>query len=171
MSNFAPTPDMIAAAEKVFAAMAVMQTIKPIVTAYQQKILGAGQFRVREQYAEGDNDIITNPEHSYLMNKNAFAGYRAKCEAERIRIGLSVKKAGNCPLLESEEVLRQAEAELLDALSPVTHLKAADYGLLGICQYRESIELSLRVLAPHVNAERSQSVLRQIVASPNEIAP
>lgn len=165
MSNLVPTPAMITAAEKVFAAMAAMLAIQPVVTAYQQRILNAGQFRVREEYAGGlDGDRITNPKSAYLMNESDFANYLAKCEEARIAAGLAVKKSGNCPLLESEETLRQAERELLDALTPVTHLKASDYGLLGMDKYRECVDLSLRVLAPHVNDERAHAVLHQIAA-------
>jgi hypothetical protein len=43
------TPTMIEAAEATFMAMAAVQTIEPVVTAYRTKILADGQWRIRQE--------------------------------------------------------------------------------------------------------------------------
>jgi hypothetical protein len=47
--KFTPTPTMIEAAEATFMAMAAVQTIEPVVTAYRTKILADGQWRIRQE--------------------------------------------------------------------------------------------------------------------------
>jgi hypothetical protein len=166
MPKLVPTADMIAAVKKVFAAMGDVQAIKPVVTAYREKVLDAGQYRVRSEFADDreSSNIITNPAHAYLMSESDFIDYCGRCEGERIAAGLTVKKLGNCPLLEAEEALRQAEVEMLDALNPLTNLKAKDYQLLPRDKYRECVDLALRMLAPFANRVRTRSIPRRIAA-------
>lgn len=151
MNKFVPTAEMIAAAESVFMAMAMVETIRPIVVGYQTAILAEGQWHIKPEFASrlGD-EVILDPKHSYLMSEEDFAVYLAQCKIARDKAKLHVDHDENCPLLVAEHLLIQAEHALIDAMSGVT--KIAKDGLLsvGMGEYKQYIDLTLRLLAPFV---------------------
>lgn len=91
MKKFIPTPSMVSAAETLFKAMALVETIRPIVLQYQTDILIKGQWHVRSRFAArlGD-EVIVEPRRSYLMSDEDFAEYDAQCKIARDKAKLPV---------------------------------------------------------------------------------
>lgn len=150
--TFAPSPDMISAAEDVFKAMAYVGTIRPIVVKYQTEILQQGQWRIRPKYADRLGDkVILDPEDSYLMSEEDLAVYIDRCKVARNQAGLRVDHDGQCPLLVAETLLGKAKRALLDVMEPVTRLPADRLLNAGMDKYNSGVELTLQLLAPFVN--------------------
>ena len=137
--SFTPTPDQVAAAETVFACMAMVATVRPIVEGYQRRILaeiGWGHLPL---------------EQTYEMPDAAFQVYHDRCCEERDRANLSVDDPAKCPLLVAGHLKTLAEQVLVDSLAPMTNLTwdsllcSGD----GLASLREYVDLSLRLLAPY----------------------
>jgi hypothetical protein len=154
--KFVPTDEMVAAAQAVFLAMTLEQTVTPVVLKYQRQLLAEGQWRVRPEYAArlGD-EVITEPHRAYLMSEADFALYDAKCKQARDAAGLSVDHPDQCPSLVAQDLQRQAERALIDAMSSTT--KITHQQLLcspdGLATLRQYIDLTLRLLVPFLKTK------------------
>lgn len=148
--TFKPTEDMIKSAELVFAAKSIVETIKPIVHAYQYEILNRHQFK-----NTFDGSIVLDNENIYELSEEDFAIYSAEVKAARDKAGLHVDNDDYCPLLVAEDNLRKAQRLLANAMEPITKLSADDVicSASGLDNYKKYIELSLGLLAPYVNKE------------------
>jgi hypothetical protein len=143
--KFTPTKDMIEAAETVFKAMAYVETLKPVVTGYQEAVLKKHQF-------EAEGDIVLNPDHCYLLKDTDFEIYLKEINEARVKAGLKISKEGNCPLLEAETILRDAQRVLVDTMEPVTNLDT-DTVLCsknGMENYKQLIDMILKLLSSFV---------------------
>lgn len=151
--SFKPTSDMIRAAETVFRCMAMVQTIKPIVKGYQQKILDYEKYEYSEKHQNRRGmertDWIKDPNLTYLMNDSDFKHYLKRCNEERIKAKLHVEKEEYCPLLVAEHMLVLAQNALIDIMEPVTTIKRDQvYNM----EHRDKlIDLTLKLLAPYVS--------------------
>ena len=153
---FRPTKAMIEAAEQVVVADAVLKVIAPVVDEYERRILEEGQWRVRPEFrGEGraDEAILTSS-RSYLMADEDFAVFHERCKEARDRAGLWVADPEQCPKLVAEERLRIAKHALVDAMEPVTQVKAADIFTLPLEQSARFVELTQNLLARHVDGAR-----------------
>lgn len=149
------TADMKKAAELVFVAMAWTETVRPIVEGYQRLILEDMQAPVAATWSErvrGDQKIITNPEHTYLMEEGDFAIYLARTKEERDQAGLHVDNDVFCPLLVAEDMQRKAERVLVEAMQPLTGISFDRLicSRNGIENKKKYLDLTLRLLAPFV---------------------
>ena len=150
MKSFQPTPDMIRAAENVFTAQALHDTVEAIVKAYQTRILVEGQWPVASNLRDaGIRETIDDPAKSWFAEAD-FQTYLTRCEEERIKAGLRVSKEGNCPLLEAESALRQAQYALIALMAPMTKISEADARMFPNELRDQVVDLSLRLLAPYV---------------------
>lgn len=152
--TFTPTPEMIETASDVMLARAEVEAIRPIVRGYQQKILQEGQWPEKERARERKDGVrvILDPQWAWLMSEENFAIYDAKCKEARVASGLSVNKPDNCPLLEAESRLRNAERRLMDTMASVTKVDADRVFMApnGLERAKEYVELSLKLLGPYV---------------------
>ena len=165
MKSFQPTPDMIRAAENVFTAQALHDTVESIVRRYQKKILAEGQWPVAFKLQDaGINETIVEPAQFWLLGEEDFKTYQMRCEEERINAGLRVSKEGNCPLLEAESTLRQAQYALIDVMAPVTKVTEADARMLPTELRDKVVGLSLRFLAPYVRD--GKAIIEALVGKP-----
>lgn len=151
MKQFIPTPSMVSAAETLFKAMALVETIRSIVLQYQTDILIKGQWHVRPRFAArlGD-EVIVDPRRSYLMSDEDFAEYDAQCKLARDNAKLHVDNDEQCPLLVAENMVRLAEEALVLAMYEHTKLTKDQLLCLGLEKYKQYIDLTLRLLAPFV---------------------
>jgi len=150
---------MIEAAENLFVAMAFEQTVRPIVEAYQRKILAERTWRCAPEYLEratrraSDEPVeshITDINFAWTMEKEDFALYIKRCNEERIAAGLVVETEAHCPLLVAQDTTRKAKYALYDAMASVTKMSADAAVALKLADYNKLIDLSLRLLAPFV---------------------
>lgn len=146
--EFNPTPEMLQSAKNVFMAMAHRDIIKPIVEGYEKKILEDLQPKYRKDSRE--QGTITNLDHTYLMEDETFLEFNRRCHIERMKANLHVSNPEFCPLLEAEEIVRQANNKLLDSLGPVTGINSSKALRCGMENYRKMIDLSLRLVVRYM---------------------
>jgi hypothetical protein len=136
--SFTPAFDQVSAAEAVFACMAMVATVRPIVEAYQSKILrdlGWGHLPL---------------EQTYTMPDAVFQVYHERCKEARDLALLVVEEPEFCPLLVAGHLLILAEHAMVDSMAPITGL-TWDKLLCsrnGLQNLREYTDLTLRLLAP-----------------------
>ena len=151
IKNFKITNDMKRTAKTVFLCMAYRDTIKPIVEEYQRKVLKFWKFPCASTwrgraFVEG---AILDPKDSYLLSEEDFKLYHADLQDEQKAAGLKVDHPDHCPLLIAESNLVDAEKLLLRVMEPFTGVKLDDV-LGNMDVYHKYVDLSLRLLAPHV---------------------
>ncbi len=156
MREFKPTPAMLRAARNVFVAMAYVETIRPVVEGYHQKILDDMKPLVDSRWPDA-GQLITSDKRSYLMSDADFQEYFRRAKEERDKAGLKVENNDNCPLLVAEHLQCLAESNLIDTFEPVTRIKSEQLNVLE--QRDKYIDLCLRLLAPFVGD--SDSILNR----------
>lgn len=159
--KFQPTEAQKKAARNTFVAMAVVETIRPIVEGYQKAILAEGQWRIQPKYAATlGNEVILDPSDTYLMATEDFVKYRVACNSAREAAGLHVPNEEWCPLLLAQHVLVKAQRALLEAMEPVTNLSPDRLLNAGLETYKEGVELTLRLLGQFVESEDVRKFIR-----------
>lgn len=146
--KFNPTPEMIEAAQTLFAAMAWEETVGPIVIEYQKKVLAEKVYMTDAEKFNGriEKKRITDPKDTYRMNDKDFDEYHEKIKRERDKAGLYVKSDDHCPLLVAENLRRQARLVLVDVMTPITGIKSENIWKTEHLQQFE--DLTLKLLAP-----------------------
>ena len=161
MKNFRPTSAMIRAAENCFAAMALTETIRPIVEGYQHEILEEEKYGYAEKHLDrrglSGTDYITDPQHSYLMTDADFTHYMKRCNGERIAAGLHVDNEEYCPLLVAEHLQMQAEHAVIDAMAPVTGITRDQIFQTSnaMANLKKLIDLNLRFLSQFCDTKKT----------------
>lgn len=154
---FKPSTDMIHAAESVFMCMAIVETIKPVVTGYQRAILKKHQFPIAKKWEERARpvEVILDPDHAYLLEDFDFQTYLEECRVEQAKAKLYTEQPEFCPLLVAEHMLTKAQWTFADAMEPITGIKT---GVITgrLDEYRKYIDLSLRLLAPFVKNKMNE---------------
>lgn len=138
---------MIGAATNVFKAKAFVETVRPVVEAYQRK-----ELAILRPVNRFTGEVITEPKHAYTMDDDLFLLYIKGINLSRDEAGLKVRHPDNCPLLEAEGVERMAKEHLVNVMEPITKLSAHRLICSGLKNYEELIELTLRLLAPYCKA-------------------
>lgn len=151
------TDGMIKAAEAVFVCMAAVETIKPIVTGYQVKVLEEEKYSYSEKASSRRGttyaDYISNPDHTYMMSDEDFAHYMKRTREEQAAAGLVTESPEHCPLLVAEHNVVKAENLLMDTLECLTEIKRDE--IWNMEHRREYIKISLKLLAPFVSGRLS----------------
>lgn len=148
------TPDMITAnmkeaAKSLVCAMAYVQTIKPVVDAYHQKILDEMQPVVSDIWPRIAGKRITDIRESYLMGDEEHTEYLRRVNEERIKAGFVVENEDYCPLLVAEHEQVKAEWAFISAMEPLTGINN-DSPLYG--ENREKyLKLCLGLVVPLLN--------------------
>lgn len=164
-----PSPEQLKAAELTFLAMAVVETIKPVVKGYQSKILEAHKFKFKDEhereyfFEKTGKDYCADSEHTYLLSDEDFKVYLDECEFERKKAKLSVAPhkdgEGYCPLLMAESDVVDAQRMLVDSFEPLTGIRYRD--LCKLEHYDKMKELLLGLMAPHINSEEILNRLKK----------
>lgn len=152
--TFTPTAAQIDAARIVFTVMALGQLVKPQVEAYQREILARHQWPADAEWAGYKNvpAVILEPKDAFVLSKEHHAIYCEEMKAARDAAGLKVERPDNCPALECDSKLIEAQNLLIDAMEPVggitwDKLMCSARALENKDKY---VSLCLRLLAPHV---------------------
>lgn len=154
MKTFTPTQTMIKAAETVFLAKVLVQTIRPVVFKYQTEILAEGKWCVRDEFSDRiGQEVIFDPMRSWLMSDDNFAQYDSKCKLARKANGLIVDDDDKCPLLASEHDLIKAETALAVALEGVSPLSAEMLNSFDPKRRKDAVDLMFRLMAPFVRTD------------------
>jgi len=163
MQNFKPTKEMIDAAETLFVAMAHYQIIEPIVRGYETKILEDMQPHMAKEWIDQGckDEIITNPNHAYLIEDDLFEEYIRRCKVERDKAGLAVENYDHCPLLVAQNLKTKAENVFLETMQPLTKISATD-ACMDIKTRDRLVCICLKMLAPFV--DDSDVVLKRFIA-------
>lgn len=148
--KFNPTQDQIRLGEAVCLAMAHEDMVRPIVEAYETKILAKHQFRIAKEWVKaGEPDqIILDRKKSFLLSQEDAAVFYAETYAERDAANLKVSDPEHCPLCVAKDLRIQAENALLKAMASTPGLQALGNGCMTLEQRSKAIELTLKLLAP-----------------------
>lgn len=140
---------IVCAGRAVFTCMAFVETIRPVVTGYQKQILEMMQPHIAKEWLDKGrkDEIILNPEHSYLMEDTDFQEYIDECHIEAEKNGFHVPERGYCPLLMAETKLTEAKHLLIETMEPITGIKVSDLFRHGLKDYDNYIELTLKMVA------------------------
>jgi len=135
------TTAMVSKGAALMAAKAAVQTIEPVVTAYQKEVLSRNQWtnkgeverhllRLATKGADIDihveERVITDPRHTYQLSDQDFDCYLLQVRVEQEKAGLKTESPEHCPLLVAEEVERKACREFLESMSPITQMSFDD---------------------------------------------
>lgn len=122
-----PTQEMVDVAECLMAAMALRDTVKPIVRKYETAILASREWQVASKFeARLGERIITDPEKVYLLSPEDMAEYEALRQKACKESGLYVKEPEFCPFCVARHKVIQYEAKMLDSMAHVTGFSYAD---------------------------------------------
>lgn len=153
--------EIIAAGRAVFTAMAYVETIRPVVVGYQKQILADMKAHIAQKniIRGREDEVIIDPNHTYLMEDDDFQEYIDECHSEAIKHGFQVKERGYCPLLVAEHLLTQAQHLLIHTMEPITGIKVNDLFHHGLKDYHNYIELTLKLVA-NMADEKELNVLK-----------
>lgn len=149
---FRPTSEMIAAAENVLLAMTIETVTRPIVEAYQKKILNEREWLSDPAVSDGSGvpERVTDPKYAWLMSAEDFSLYQKRCNEERVAAKLPAEMDNHCPLLVAENTTRLAKTALLDTMSCHTNIDGAGAATMKTADYDKLVDITLRLLAPFV---------------------
>lgn len=156
--KFKPTTEQIEAARALLVAIAYAQLVKPIVEAYQRKILELHQWKISPEMVDRPSakrrgidreEIILDPKLSYLLADSDAEVFYAQCDIEAAQHGYKMDP-GCCPFLMADHARIKAERALIDAMSDTTKINNDNIWNLGFDKRNQFIELTLRLLAPFV---------------------
>ncbi len=154
--GFRPSPIMLLAAGNVFAAMAWVEVIRPVVEGYQREILNRHKWHIAKEWSEKrglPDKIILEPNRAYLLEDEDFNIYLKECHEARNKAGLKVENDDFCPLLVSERLLSEAKRGLIDVMEPTTGIEFDDLFHHGLEDYNKYIDITLRLLAPYLKTK------------------
>lgn len=146
------TPATIKAAEALFMAMALQESVQPIVQAYELEILQRLQLRTDPAFAaSGIDRIVLCSKDAYLLSDQDFETYQAEAFKARDAAKLAVSNPQNCPLLEAQSLVLKAQTALLDEMAQFPGLhNLKNVHLLSPQKRQGAVDLTLRLLAPYV---------------------
>ena len=160
---FVPTAQMLSAAENVVSAMAWLETVKPVVLAYQTKILADNKWPYANEWVgrglHDPGDVVTDPKDSYLLDEEHSLRYFAECHSARDAAGLTVDGHDKCPLLVAENLVRKAQQALIDTMEPVTQLSYTMLSTSADCvaNIKKVVDLTRKLLVPHITKTPSSN--------------
>ena len=146
------TEPMAAAALAVVMCKAAVETIRPIVRGYQQKILDYEMYDIDSKWIKRglktEKGWVTRPEDTYLMEDSEFKHYLKRCREEQAKANLKTDKPEHCPLLVAENRLIDAERLLIDVMQPITLISFYDVMTSkdALKHKAELVEITLRLL-------------------------
>lgn len=163
---FRPSADLVRAAETLMASMAMEQTVRPIVEAYEHAILAKHRFPPAEQYREHVTEtVILDRKSAFLLGDADFQVYLAECFAARDAAGLKVSKPENCPLLEAESTRVNAEGALIKQVGNIPGLETFKeaHNVMNLDMRKRLVDITLRLVAPFV--DDADGVLKRIMTA------
>lgn len=150
LKSFSPTQEQLSAARDLLVATAIIETVEPVVRAYQREILAEARWSVGQDLDEHfpEGKIILDPKDAFMLGDADAEVYYRRCYEARDRANLKVSRPDNCPLCEAEWALTQARWRLVDSMESVTGLSRDQVLRQGMDNYKRYIELSLCLMTP-----------------------
>lgn len=161
-TKFNPPPEMIAAANAVFMAMAYTDTVREVIEPIQARLLQDNHYKMdinRFTRSEGDAAEFTalhgiycrKWSELYLIFDEDMTDLMIKANYEYQKAGFKIE-LNYCPLLVAESTQREAERLLIDVMEPVTGLTTNKIltSKDGVNNFKKMVDLTLRLLAPSV---------------------
>lgn len=150
--KFNPTPEQIRTAENCFLMFEYEKILRPIVEGYERAILASHQWYT-SPVARMPNFMVLEPKDVYFLSAENFAVYDAECQAAALAHGLTVDKAGDCPLLVAEATSRKAATLLIHAMGQIPGLETFKDTRYMLKTHRErAIELAFSLFAPYIRS-------------------
>lgn len=167
--NFVATEEQIRLSEAVVVAMALEETIRPIVESYETAILAKHRFRIDPkwiEFGEVADRVILNRKESFLLSETDAKKFFEECFAARDAAGLKVEHPEGCPLLTVENLRIKAENALIKSLSSIPGLEAFATGILPLDKRSKVVELALGLFLP--SSQDAESILQRFTSIGNQ---
>ena len=167
MEQLGITSKMIRAAETLFLAMTLEQTIRPVVEAYEKEIMERLQLRTDPKWAQyGIDRLVLERKDTFLLGKEDSERFIAETFKARDAAKLEVDHPEACPLLAAINHVVKAENALMETMGEHPQMGALkNVHLLSLEKRKQAIEMTLRLLAPFVR--NSKDMLFECVATPS----
>lgn len=106
------TPELKESVLHVLCLRIITEATRKEVHAYQQSWID--QHKPLNAYRGKTDVVITNVKDAWLMEDEAFVKYDAHGREEALKLGYDKLEEGQCPLLVSENLLRQSERLMVE---------------------------------------------------------
>lgn len=108
-------------------AQALEQTLRPDIEKIQRSLLKELQFtsrwaQTRQINLNATDQIVLDPKYLHHLNDQDSEKYFKRLHQKYLSHGYTVKKPGNCPLLEAEWIVVQTENLIIDCAEYATGL-------------------------------------------------
>lgn len=144
-----PSNKLINAANAVFQAEALVNTLKPVITRIRAKVLNDNNFMYDSELWHKSGKI-TNPSDDYMMSDDEHAIYCDILHNALIAHGFNVEPH-YCPLLMAEEQLRQANRVLCDLSIEIHNMPNLTFdNLFRANKYNEHLDICKRYLVQFI---------------------
>lgn len=150
--KFNPTPEQIRTAENCFLMFEYEKILRPIVEGYEREILERHQWNT-SPVAGMPKFVVLEPKDAYFLSVEDFAVYATECQAAALAHGLTIDKAGDCPLLVAETTIRKAATLLIHALGEIPGLETFKDTRYMLRTHRErAVELAFSLFSPYIRS-------------------
>lgn len=161
-----PSADMIRVGETLFLAKAWLDLVGGVVDQCKAEVLAQHAFYVCEYFQDKLHPgnpgpvRITEPKHDWVMPESQFGYYVKMVEAAVAAHGYHPKKPGNCPKLEAESLVRDAERVMLEQLGKEVNPVLARL-VEGPMELRDkALDLTMSMVAPFIDHDRIMGRLK-----------
>lgn len=148
------TSAMVTTAGLVIKTKALVETVSPIVTAYQREVLKRFQFTNEEFLARTKKvdvtpTVILDPKDSYKLSEEDFDIYLEACRVEQQKAQLKTDTPEQCPKLVAERLYREARRAFNDEMKAITGIGTDDIlrGANGFANLDKLTDLNLKLIA------------------------
>lgn len=146
--------EMITAAEDLLVAIALEQTIQPVVEQYEEEILQRLQLRTAERYkAFGIDHVVLKRNELFLLSEKDIEQFIAESRKAREAAKLPVEYPENCPLAVATHVRSEAETTLLAMVAKHPLLSGlADTSSLSLGDRAKAVSLTLDYMSRFIRS-------------------
>lgn len=148
--------NMIQAAEALFKAMALCETLKEVcVDGIQQRILQQNVFMSIGRPATAVRDAVaphrvTNPNWVYMLSEEDYTKYWTMVHNEYLKAGFDVQEFGRCPHNDADNLRVDAEKLFMESTREFQTIINPDDVIYHPEARRKFIDLHLSICAPYV---------------------
>ena len=137
---------LVRAVEDHLLVQAILHTRRDMIVPLQACILAENEFYT-DSLAEPGRRVLTHDQIPFMAIPD-MERYCAIMHKVYLENGFTPTEVGDCPLLEAENLLVQADAVVLDAAFPITHRRSEDL-MLDMQIRRQMVKFIVQMVIAH----------------------
>ena len=138
-----------------------VETVKPIVTAYQAQVLADAQIVYSDEFAPEFTGVITDWEDLFLMDGRQSDAFFATLDAARDAAGFVDFAPGYCPLSVAEYDVITAKRAICDESAYFTKVDA-DMAASHFSIFNKYVDTAIKFVLAACPSITTQSVLEKV---------